>query len=115
MGAASSLDRAAILSSGDYVALLHQHDTLSQNALFHVVEALQTKKHDVLYADEDRLDDAGVRRDPLFKPGWSPDLLTSTMSLGSFLVVSRTALDRAERLRRGFNGGPLYDVALWLA
>ena len=115
MGPASSLNRAGILSSGEYVALLHQHDTLSPYALFNVVEALQAERHDLLYADEDRLDDAGVRRDPLFKPDWSPDLLTSTMYLGSFLVVSRGAMDRLEWLRSGFDGGHLYDLALRLA
>jgi GT2 family glycosyltransferase len=115
MGPASSLNRAGILSSGDYLALLHQHDSLAPHALFQLAEALQEEKHDLLYADEDRLDDAGVRRDPLFKPGWSPDLLTSTMYLGSFLVVSRGAMDRLEWIRAGFDGGHLYDLALRLA
>src|ERR1051326_5453477 len=54
MGAVSSLNRAGILSSGDYIAVLDQHDTLTPDALFHVVEALQSETHDVLYCDEDR-------------------------------------------------------------
>jgi GT2 family glycosyltransferase len=115
MGPASSLNRAGILSNGDYLALLDQHDALSPHALFDVVEALQSERPGVLYADEDRIDDRGVRRDPLFKPGWSPDLLTSTMYLGSFLVVSRGAMDRTGWLRGAFDGGHLYDLALRLA
>jgi len=115
MGPASSLNRAGILSSGSYIGLLHQHDTLSPLALFHVAEALQAKRHDLLYCDEDRIDESGARREPVFKPGWSPDLLTSSMYLGRFLVVSRDAMERAEWLRSGFDGGHLYDLALRLA
>lgn len=115
MGPASSLNRAGILSSGSYIALLHQHDTLSPLALFRVAEALQAKRYDLLYCDEDRCDESGARREPVFKPAWSPDLLTSSMYLGRFLVVSRAAMERAEWLRSGFDGGHLYDLALRLA
>jgi GT2 family glycosyltransferase len=82
-------------ASGDIIAILSQDGTLAPNALFHVVEALQTEKYDMIYADEDRLDDAGIRCDPLFKPAWSPDLVGSPLYPGSFLVVSRSAWDSA--------------------
>lgn len=115
MGASSSLNRAGILSAGDYVAFLHQHDSLSPDALFQAVSALQSQRHELLYADEDRINDAGVRRDPLFKPSWSPDLLTASMYLGCFLVVSRIVMEHVQWLRGGFDGGHLYDLALRLS
>lgn len=115
MGASSSLNRAGILSAGDYVAFLHQHDSLSPDALYQAVAALQSQRHELLYTDEDRIDESGIRRDPLFKPAWSPDLLTASMYLGSFLIVSRMAMERANWLRGGFDGGHLYDLALRLS
>ncbi len=36
----------------------------------------------LLYADHDRLDAAGVRCQPVFKPDWSPELLRSTNYIG---------------------------------
>ena len=41
---------------------------------------------DMLYADEDHLDSEGSRTMPLFKPGWSPELLLSTMYLGRAML-----------------------------
>lgn len=37
---------------------------------------------DVIYADEDRIDDQGVRHDPWFKPGWVPESFWSSPWLG---------------------------------
>ena len=47
---------------------------------------------DLLYADEDHLDDAGHRTAPVFKPAWSPELLRSTPYLGAPLLVRRELL-----------------------
>src|SRR5579872_670427 len=115
MGAASSLNRAGILSNGQYLAVFDQHDTLSQHALFYLTAALQEERFGMLYADEDRLDERDIRHDPILKPGWSPDLLTSSMYLGDFLAVSREAMDHVEWLRTGIDGAHIYDLALRLA
>lgn len=112
MGAVSSLNRAGMLGSGDYVACLGQHDILSQHALFYLAEALQSSRHDLLYGDEDRLNAAGLRDRPVFKPGWSPDLLLCCMYLGQFFAVSREGMDRAGWFRQEFDGSHLYDLAL---
>ena len=37
----------------------------------------------MIYSDEDALDDAGRRRDPLFKPDWSPETFRATELLGN--------------------------------
>ena len=112
MGAVSSLNRAGMLGSGDYVACVGQHDVLAQHALFHLAEALQFSRHDLLYGDEDRLNAAGVRDRPVFKPAWSPDLLLCCMYLGNFFAVSREGMDRAGWFRQEFEGAHLYDLAL---
>jgi GT2 family glycosyltransferase len=40
----------------------------------------------VVYADEDRIGGEDIRKDPLFKPGWSPELLQSANYLGRAVV-----------------------------
>ena len=52
---------------------------LMPHALFEVVRALNdAPATDLIYSDEDKVDDTGRDRwDPFFKPDWSPDLLLS--------------------------------------
>lgn len=49
---------------------------------------------DLLYGDEDRLDPAGQRRDPWFKPGWVPESFWSTPWLGTACFWRRSWLER---------------------
>jgi O-antigen biosynthesis protein len=65
---------------------------------------------DVLYADEDRLDANGVRRAPVFKPGFSPDLLRATAYLGRLLAFAPNLARRAGGLRAAMP----HDLALRL-
>jgi GT2 family glycosyltransferase len=115
MGAASSLNRASMLAGGDYFAVLDAESCLSNHALFYLVRALQQKRFDLLYADEDRLNGDGTRERPVFKPSWSPDLLLGSMFLGRFLAISRTVLDQTGWFRADFGGALLYDLVLRLA
>ncbi len=88
-GAAAGLAAAAGQATGDYLVFLGPEDVLSPFALYFVAEALQWGSFDVGYADEDRVDSAGGRCRPHFKPGWSPALLERRMYLGRPLIVRR--------------------------
>lgn len=112
MGSSSSLNRAMMLSSGDYIATLDQHAVLSQHALYYAAERLQDRRCDLLYADHDRFSAGGSRERPCFKPAWSPELLAATMYLGRFLVISTHAFPRAGGFRSEFDGAHLHDLAL---
>jgi GT2 family glycosyltransferase len=83
------------LVRGELLALLDPGDELASHALYLVAEELNAHPDaDVVYSDEDRVDEAGNRLDPFFKPDWSPDLLTSQN------YVSRLAAYRTELVRR---------------
>ena len=112
MGAPSSLNRAGMLGSGQYVACVGQHDLLAPHALFYLAESLQTSRYDLLYSDEDYVSSGGERERPVFKPGWSPDLLLGSMYLGPFFAISRDLMDNVGWFRQEFEGAHLYDVAL---
>jgi lipopolysaccharide biosynthesis protein/GT2 family glycosyltransferase len=101
---------------GEYVGFLDHDDELSADALLRVVEALnQDPSIDVLYSDEDKIDEQGRHREGFFKPGWSPDLLYSMNYVCHFLVVRRELLTTVGGLHPGFDGSQDYDLILRLS
>ena len=76
---------------GDYVMELRAGDVLSPYALHFFAQALQRERPVMLYSDEDRIGSDGIRTDPMFKPGWSPELLRSTAYLGRSMVYRSDA------------------------
>jgi GT2 family glycosyltransferase len=101
------------VATGDFVAFVEADDALAPECLAEVVLALE--KHpraDVLYTDEDRLDDTGARREPFFKPDWSPDYLLSCAYLGRLLLLRRGLVETIGGIRRGYDGAEEYDLTL---
>ncbi len=106
-------NRALALATGDYVALLDADDTLAPWALFEVVSSLQ--RHPtatILYSDEDKLNQAGIRVNPFFKPDWSPDLLLSMMYTSHLTVYERSLITQLDGFRLGYEGAQDYDLML---
>ena len=101
------------LATGEFIALLDHDDELAPHALFCVAETLLAHSDaEVIYSDEDKIDETGFRFDPHFKPDWNPDLLTSQNYI-SHLVAYRAATLRAVGgFRTGFEGSQDWDVAL---
>lgn len=104
---------ALALAGGEWVALLDHDDLLAEHALFWVVDAIN--KHPacrLIYSDEDKIDEAGVRSDPYFKCDWNPDLFYS-QNMFSHLGVYQTNLVReVGGFRAGLEGSQDYDLAL---
>jgi O-antigen biosynthesis protein len=98
---------------GEYVALLDANGELPRHALYVVAEELNAHPAtDILYTDEDTIDEEGRRSHPFFKPDWNPDLFTSHDYL-SGLTALRTDLVRgAGGFREGFEGSEEYDLRL---
>jgi GT2 family glycosyltransferase len=80
----------AASAKGDFILQLHPGDRLSPHALHNYAQAHSRDDSAALfYSDEDRIDNQGNRTDPLFKPGWSPELLRSTGYLGRSVLYRR--------------------------
>lgn len=105
----SALDRA----QGEFIAFMDHDDTLAPHALFEVARALNADRDlDLLYSDEDKIDERGRRCEPTFKGGWAPDYFLSFMYLGHLAVYRRRLVDEAGRFRLGYEGSQDYDLAL---
>ena len=66
-------------ASGDYVLLVNPGDIPAPALSFEIASFLNdSTRPDMIYFDEDCLDrHTGSRRDPFFKPDWSPELMLS--------------------------------------
>ena len=104
---------ALAMARGDYVALLDHDDVLRPHALLEMAEAIAANPDlDLLYSDEDKIDEHGRRLEPYFKPDWNPDLLLG-QNYVCHLCVVRTALAReVGGFREGYEGSQDHDLVL---
>src|SRR5262249_1887105 len=67
---------------------------------------------DLLFSDEDKIDERGHRFDPWFKPDWNYDLMLSQNAVVHLAVYRRTILQEIGGFRSGFDGSQDYDTTL---
>ncbi len=112
-GISENSNEALALATGEYIGLLDHDDEVSPDGLYEVVKYLQTNRYaDMIYSDEDKIDLKGNRRDPFFKPDWSPDTFLSCMYTCHFGVYKKKIIDEIGGFREGYNGSQDYDLVL---
>jgi len=113
-GISAATNQALDLAQGEYVCFLDHDDLLHPIAL----EAMQDKLregHDVVYSDEDKLDDnSGALVEPFFKPDWSPEYFRGVMYVGHLLCVRRDLAART-RFDSAFDGVQDFEFMLRLS
>lgn len=111
ISAASNL--ALAHADGAVVALLDHDDLLAPDALLHVARAYASRPDvDMVYTDEGKLTEAGELVGLNAKPGWSPELLLSTMYIGHLTTYRRSVVEQLGGFRSTFDGTQDYDLAL---
>lgn len=101
------------LAKGDYLAFLGQEDELCADALRELARAVVERADArLLYSDEDKIDAAGLRSDPNFKPAWNPDLLRAQNYLCHLVAIRADLLREVGGLHAGYQGAQDHDLVL---
>lgn len=120
MTVSGSLGRAvneAITSArGEYVVFVGQADEVTPDALGELALYLDANPEvQIVYADHDRVNPEGVRRDPQLKPDWSPGGKQSQASLAPFFAIKRSLAIESGALPADFQGSADsdFDLRAW--
>ena len=101
------------LAKGEYTCLFDHDDLLSPIALSCIALELNINPEaEVIYSDEDKVDEQGYRFDPHFKPDWNPDLLTAQNYISHLCVYKTKTLKAHAGFRKGFEGSQDWDLLL---
>jgi len=112
-GIVGNSNRSLQMATGDFVAFLDHDDELSPLALSEFAGMLNDDSSiDIIYSDEDKIDTAGKRFDPTFKPDWSLDNLRCCNYINHFLAIRRDLAILLGGFRNDFEGAQDYDFIL---
>lgn len=104
---------ALAVATGEWIALLDHDDILRPHALLCMVEAIgRNRDAEILYSDEDKIDEGGRLFDPYFKPDFSLDLFLSQNYLNHLTLHRRANIEAVGGWRPGFEGSQDYDLTL---
>ena len=88
-------------------------DILYPEALYEVVKKINEQPNvDIIYTDEDKIDEFGNRVEPFFKPDWSPNLLMSCNYITHFTVMTTDLVKSLGGFCEEFEGSQDYDLLL---
>lgn len=101
------------LARGEWVVLMDHDDLLPEFALHRIADEIRRHPEAaVIYSDEDKVDERGVRSEPYFKADFDPDLLLSQNMISHLGAYRRDVLERIGGFREGFEGSQDHDLAL---
>jgi len=104
---------ALALADGEFIALFDSDDILPNYALYRVVEEINAYPNvDLIYSDEDKVDEEGRRFEPYFKPDWNEALITSQNLFSHLGVYRRSLVENVGGFRIGFEGSQDHDLVL---
>jgi len=112
-GIAGNTNEALSLADGSYVTFLDHDDELPPACLFEIVNLLnENKNYDIIYTDNDKIDENGTRSDPFFKFDFSLPALLSTNYPFHLFLCRKSLVDNVGGFRYGYDGAQDYDLIL---
>ena len=111
-GISGNTNKALELATGDFIGLIDHDDTVEPDMLYEVVTRLQDSKVDMVYTDEDKIDEKNNYCEPNFKPDWSPDTFLSMNYICHFTIIRRSLIEKVGGFRSKYDGAQDYDMFL---
>ena len=109
----AATNSALALAQGTFVVLLDHDDELSPDALYWVArEIALCPDVEVIYSDEDKIDENGICSGPYLKPDWNPELLRAQNCISHLGVYRTQTVREVGGFRLGFEGAQDWDLAL---
>jgi glycosyltransferase involved in cell wall biosynthesis len=104
---------ALSMATGEWTGCLDHDDILAEHALALVAAAINDHPEvGIVYSDEDKLDGAGIRHGPYFKPDFDPLLLLGQNYLSHLCLFRRDLVTEAGGYRVGYEGSQDWDLTL---
>jgi len=115
-GISANTNAAIDAARAPYIVFADHDDTLNPHALNEVAHGLAADQAiDIVYSDEDVLSDDGLtRKNPFFKPAWSPHMFLECNYTNHMSVVRRSLISEVGGLRPEMDGAQDYDLLLRL-
>ena len=112
-GISRATNQAAGLANGKYFALMDHDDELTPNALYEIAKAINSDREvEVIYSDQDKLNEKGEIEEPFYKPDWSLELFRSVMYVGHLLVVKSELFRQVNGMDAQFDGVQDFEFML---
>jgi len=112
-GISAASNRSLENCTGDFVVLLDHDDELHPYALLEVAQCLNASPAtDLVYSDEDKIDQVGSRSSPAFKPDFDEDLLCGFDYLGHLVAIRTAVVREVGGFRSEADGAQDWDLLL---
>ncbi len=111
-GIAEASNEGVQLATGDYIGFLDHDDELTEEALLKVAEAINDNQPDIVYTDEEIINEKGLPISSLYKPDFSPDLLLSNNYITHFFVIKNSLFKQIGGFSKRYDGAQDYDLIL---
>ncbi len=101
------------MATGEFIALIDHDDQLSEHALYIIAAELNAHADvDLIYTDQDKIDERGRRYDPYFKPDWNPALFLAQNFICHLAAYRANIVQELGGFREGYEGAQNWDLAM---
>lgn len=114
-GVAMATNKAAEAATGDFLALLDHDDILTPDALLETaLRAEAEPEAELIYSDEDKIDESGKLVQAFHKPDFAPEYLLCNNYICHFCAFRKDLFERCGGFRPGFDGSQDFELFLRL-